>query len=45
MTQTSLSANSDSFNFSALVKDVKVALIIGTLAKNMLRTASNPYIV
>ncbi len=28
MTQTSLSANSDSFNFSALVKDVKVALII-----------------
>lgn len=28
MTQTSLSANSDSFNFSHLVKDVKVALII-----------------
>ncbi|NES01370.1 MAG: flippase [Okeania sp. SIO2F4] len=28
MTQTSLSAKSDSFNFSALVKDVKVALII-----------------
>ncbi|NEQ41910.1 MAG: oligosaccharide flippase family protein [Okeania sp. SIO3I5] len=28
MTQTSLSGNSDSFNFSALVKDVKVVLIL-----------------